>query len=84
VLTHHDVLECAVIGVPDEDRGQAVKAFVVLREGATASPALAKALQDHVKATIAPYKYPRVVEFVSSLPKTDTGKLQRFRLKEEQ
>ncbi len=84
VLTHPDVSECAVIGVPDEDRGQAVKAFIVLRAGAAASPQLAKAVQDHVKATIAPYKYPRLVEFVASLPKTDTGKLQRFRLKEDQ
>jgi 2-aminobenzoate-CoA ligase len=82
VLQHDAVLECAVVGVPDVDRGQAVKAFVVLRPGIEASDALAKALQEFVKATIAPYKYPRLVEFVSALPKTDTGKLQRFRLKE--
>jgi 2-aminobenzoate-CoA ligase len=82
VLTHEDVAECAVVGVPDEDRGQAVKAFVVLRPEVTGSEALARAIQDHVKATIAPYKYPRHVEFVAALPKTDTGKLQRFRLKE--
>lgn len=82
VLAHADVAECAVVGVPDEDRGQAVKAFVVLRAGTAASPALARALQEHVKATIAPYKYPRHVEFVDALPKTDTGKLQRFRLKQ--
>jgi len=82
VLQHADVAECAVVGVPDPDRGQAVKAFVVLKTGVAASDALAKSIQDFVKATIAPYKYPRVVEFVSALPKTDTGKLQRFRLKE--
>jgi 2-aminobenzoate-CoA ligase len=82
VLQHADVAECAVVGVPDPDRGQAVKAFVVLKPNVTASDALAKAIQDFVKATIAPYKYPRVIEFVSALPKTDTGKLQRFRLKE--
>ena len=82
VLQHPDVAECAVVGVPDADRGQAVKAFVVLKPGATGDAALVHGIQDFVKATIAPYKYPRVVEFVAALPKTDTGKLQRFRLKE--
>ena len=81
VLQHEAVLECAVVGVPDIDRGQAVKAFVVLKPGHTGDDTLARNIQDHVKATIAPYKYPRHVEFVPSLPKTDTGKLQRFRLK---
>ncbi len=82
VLQHEAVAECAVIGVKDEDRGQAVKAFVVLKPGLEGSDALVRELQDFVKANIAPYKYPRIVEFVASLPKTDTGKLQRFRLKE--
>jgi len=82
VLQHTDVAECAVVGVPDIERGQAVKAFVVLKAGITGDDTLAHAIQDFVKATIAPYKYPRVVEFVAALPKTDTGKLQRFRLKE--
>ena len=82
VLQHPAVSECAVVGIPDVDRGQAVKAFVVLKADAVASDSLAHEIQDHVKATIAPYKYPRHVEFVSALPKTDTGKLQRFRLKE--
>jgi len=82
VLQHESVAECAVVGVPDEERGQAVKAFVVLKPDHEASSALAKQIQDFVKATIAPYKYPRLVEFVAALPKTDTGKLQRFRLKE--
>lgn len=81
VLQHDAVSECAVVGVPDADRGQAVKAFIVLKAGAVASDSLARDIQEHVKATIAPYKYPRQVEFVGSLPKTDTGKLQRFRLK---
>jgi 2-aminobenzoate-CoA ligase len=81
VLQHEAVSECAVVGVPDVDRGQAVKAFVVLKTGVVASESLSRAIQEHVKATIAPYKYPRYVEFVTSLPKTDTGKLQRFRLK---
>lgn len=82
VLQHEAVAECAVIGVKDEDRGQAVKAFVVLKPGVEGSDTLVRELQDFVKANIAPYKYPRIVEFVASLPKTDTGKLQRFRLKE--
>jgi 2-aminobenzoate-CoA ligase len=82
VLSHECVAECAVVGVPDADRGQAVKAFVVLKAGHEGSDALARSIQDHVKATIAPYKYPRHVAFVAALPKTDTGKLQRFRLKE--
>ena len=83
LLAHAAVLECAVIGVPDEQRGTIVKAYVVLRDGSSATPEMVKELQDHVKATIAPYKYPRAVEFVSALPRTATGKLQRFKLREE-
>jgi 2-aminobenzoate-CoA ligase len=79
VLRHPDVEECGVVGVPDEDRGMLVKAFVVLRPGA---PQDAAALQSFVKEQIAPYKYPRAVEFVHALPRTATGKLQRFRLRE--
>ena len=82
LLTHPSVLECAVVGVPDEARGNIVKAFVVLREPEKAGPEAAKELQDFVKATIAPYKYPRAVEFVASLPRTQTGKLQRYKLRE--
>ncbi|WP_411279102.1 AMP-binding protein [Gemmatimonas sp.] len=82
LLQHDAVAECAVVGIPDEERGQVVSAFVVLRAGVHGNAALAHALQEHVKATIAPYKYPRQVQFVSALPKTNTGKLQRFRLKE--
>ena len=73
--------ECAVIGVPDEDRGMVVQAHVVLGEGASASAQMVQTLQDHVKATIAPYKYPRRVVFTDALPKTESGKIQRFRLK---
>jgi 2-aminobenzoate-CoA ligase len=83
LLEHEYVKECAVIGVPDDDRGAIVKAFVVLNEAAPRSEATAKLLQDFVKAEIAPYKYPRAVEFRDSLPRTETGKLQRFRLREE-
>ncbi len=81
LLAHEAVAECAVIGVSDEARGQIVEAHVVLSEGQEASEATAQTLQDHVKATIAPYKYPRSIRFCASLPKTQTGKVQRFKLK---
>ncbi|HEY2739508.1 MAG TPA: AMP-binding protein [Thermoanaerobaculia bacterium] len=82
LLEHPKVRECGVVGLPDEDRGQVVKAFVVLSPGAEPGEATAKELQDFVKAQIAPYKYPRQIEFVASLPRTETGKLQRFRLRQ--
>jgi 2-aminobenzoate-CoA ligase len=82
LLAHPDVMECAVVGAPDEERGQIVEAHVVLREGVAASDVMVLKLQEHVKRTIAPYKYPRRVVFTDALPKTATGKIQRFRLRE--
>ena len=82
LLSHPDVKECAVIGVPDEERGQIVQAHIVLKDGVAASADCTKRLQDHVKATIAPFKYPRSVKFIEALPKTQTGKIQRFRLRQ--
>jgi 2-aminobenzoate-CoA ligase len=82
LLAHPDVLECAVIGRADVERGQIVEAHVVLVEGRTPDALMVKLLQDHVKRLIAPYKYPRAVIFVQALPKTQTGKIQRFRLRD--
>jgi len=82
LLAHPAVAECGVVGAADEERGTIVKAFVVLKPGHGRSPDMVKTLQDHVKRSIAPYKYPRAIEFVDSLPRTETGKLQRFKLKQ--
>lgn len=83
LLTHAAVAECGVVGCPDEERGQIVKAYVILRPGHTGDATMTKTLQDHVKATVAPYKYPRAIEYVTELPKTQTGKLQRFELRKK-
>ncbi len=83
LLEHPGVSECAVVGAPDPQRGHIVKAYVVLRDPDEAGPETAKALQDFTKSVIAPYKYPRAVEFVAELPRTPTGKVQRFRLRED-
>jgi 2-aminobenzoate-CoA ligase len=81
LLTHPAVAECGVVGAPDADRGQIVKAYVVLRADYAADAAMVQMLQEHVKSSVAPYKYPRAIEFVTALPKTQTGKLQRFELR---
>ena len=81
LLTHAAVAECGVVAAPDEERGHIVKAYVVLRPGHDAGAAMTRELQEHVRATIAPYKYPRAIEYVTALPKTQTGKLQRYELR---
>jgi 2-aminobenzoate-CoA ligase len=81
LLAHPAVAECGVIGAPDEERGTIVKAYVVLKSGNEKNDDMKKTLQDHVKQSIAPYKYPRAIEFVDTLPRTETGKLQRFKLR---
>jgi len=83
LLSHPSVVECAVVAAPDEARGSVVQAHVVLETGVARDETTVKLLQDHVKAKIAPYKYPRSVVFIDALPKTQTGKIQRFRLKEK-
>ena len=82
LLQHPAVAECGVVGMPDEDRGHIVQAYVVLKPGHTGDAAMEKALQEHVKQTIAPFKYPRKVVFMDVLPRTETGKLQRFKLRQ--
>jgi 2-aminobenzoate-CoA ligase len=81
LLTHPAVAECGAVGAPDAERGQIVKAYVVLKEGFSGDASLTRTLQDFVKATVAPYRYPRAIEYVSKLPRTETGKLQRFELR---
>jgi 2-aminobenzoate-CoA ligase len=82
LLEHPAVAECGVVAAPDAERGHIVKAYVVLRAGQSGDAALTHTLQEHVKATIAPYKYPRAIEYVATLPRTETGKLQRFALRQ--
>jgi 2-aminobenzoate-CoA ligase len=82
LLTHDEILECAVVGLPHEERGMVVCAHIVLKEKSKASNDLEKAIQLWFKAVAAPYKYPRVIYFVTDLPKTETGKIQRFKLKQ--
>jgi 2-aminobenzoate-CoA ligase len=84
LLAHPSVAECGVVGAPDAERGTIVKAYVVLKPGGQRTQAMAKVLQEHVKNAIAPYKYPRAIEFVDTLPRTETGKLQRFKLRSPQ
>jgi 2-aminobenzoate-CoA ligase len=80
--THPDVVEAAVVGKPDPERGSIVCAFVVLREGVVGSDEVARSIQTHVKGELAPYKYPREVHFVDGLPRNASGKLQHFRLRD--
>ncbi len=82
LLSHSSVTDCAVVGIPDKERGEIVKAFIVLAPGETGSAAAVKRLQDHVKAAIAPQKFPRSIRFVEALPKTATGKARRFMLRQ--
>jgi acetyl-CoA synthetase len=82
-MEHPAVLECAITGVPDEDRGSVVKATVILAKGFNASEELKLELQNHVKHTTAPYKYPRISEFVDELPKTISGKIRRVQIRDE-
>ncbi len=84
LLEHAAVVECAVVGSPDLQRGEIVKAFVVLREGFTADQVLVQELQEHVKAMTAPYKYPRAIAFLDALPKTITGKIRRRDLRDRE
>ena len=82
LIEHPSVVEAAAVAAPDPDRGSIVKAYVVLREGTVGDDSLARALQEHVKAITAPYKYPRAIEFVTSLPKTVSGKIRRVELRQ--
>jgi acetyl-CoA synthetase len=81
LVAHQAVAEAAVVAAPDDERGSIVRAVVVLRDGYAPSPALVKELQDHVKGTTAPYKYPRVVDFAAELPRTPSGKVRRAALR---
>jgi acetyl-CoA synthetase len=85
LMTHPAVVECAITGVPDEVRGQVVKATIILAAGykSKAGPELVKEIQDHVKKVTAPYKYPRIIEFVEELPKTISGKIRRVQIRDE-
>jgi acetyl-CoA synthetase len=83
LMEHPAVLECAITAVPDPDRGQVVKATIILSKNYQASDELAKELQEHVKKVTAPYKYPRIIEFVAELPKTISGKIRRVQIREE-
>lgn len=82
LLEHPAVLECAITGIPDPDKGQIVKATIVLAKGYTGSSSLVSELQEHVKKVTAPYKYPRAIEFVTELPKTISGKIRRVEIRE--
>jgi 2-aminobenzoate-CoA ligase len=82
LMLHPAVAECGVVGKPDDERGMIVCAHIVLKPGQPRDAAMVKALQDHVKQTLAPFKYPREVHFLDALPRTETGKLQRFRLRQ--
>jgi len=84
LLLHPAEAECAVVGAPDVERGTIVKAFVVLKPGYAGDTALIKTLQDFVKQSIAPYKYPRAIEFCNELPRAGTGKIQRYRLRQQE